>query len=1468
MPHINRIRLVNVGNTNSTQFYDEFNMGLFGRNVTYDLINGGGKTFLIQMILQTILPNSYLDKKNPLKNIFEGGKDRTSHILVEWLLDEGSPYKYLLSGFCAKGSKKPGPAAPGETPILGDEEEAALEDTSLEFFNYTHLYNEANNVDIKGLDLYRRENDKEEYKSLSSLKNYLRDLKKQGLSIYTFDTQRSRTEFKAFLNTYNVVPQEWELIKQINQKENNIKSYFEQAKTSRKLVDNLLIPTVADLNETSRDAGNRHGANLARELINIKEQFKEYQTKRDNAALNELNMERCEQLKQSCDQLSVKYQSVDQVEQNAIFSHEKVREKLSDFEDKIKGAQEALDNNQLKTQKVSYQIDCLSIQESEISKRELEEQKTDRERHLKQTNEALEKKQKEYSLSRAQNKYLDYRELRSHCHTNELKLQQLESSHSELRDQFAQVAYNYRLAIDKKSEQVEGEKAYAIDAYQKYSLELTRIESKIKDITQNIGRAKQKLENDKESKLAVDEKEASLKNNLRAAGCIWFLDDEIEPMIQQMSDQTRLLQRQIDDIDQDMRTLPQQIEDSHSQKSIVANELAEIAYALKDVEAFREQVEVKRSAFHQVLENYQISISHFTPTIAEGVRAIAERKSRLKEEQRGYEKELDQVNAEEEKVAGRDYYIPNREVIMLCTHLQSKLDNVFSGAEYLHHNLDRKAELLVNNPLLPYAVLVTGSDLEQLRDHPEWIGTAFSDYAIPIINLEAIQNNEILDTAHIIYTANLGEIPDDIEVYKKRLKRNIDKLAKQITVIDEQFVQMNAEEKLIQDFQESIHTLQDKQALEKQLLIKQTEVLAAREQLEQQIKELNDTLTKLPARRRELEGKGDTLRINIAHLSEYRQLFNEQQSLFTSIRDLRKEVATFEKIETSFEQEKRTIQENLSLLESKIRDFNQKLDEFNKAKSELGQEGQAGEKMAWDYDEARSRYTAAKEAFHQKNMALEPLQNELTNARKQMGSITRDLRELGYDIAYFDSLKEEPNTLLAIPDNVIAGIKKETEEIEKKAADMNAQVGELNNAINQLIGKIENQKKNLGAAYEENEAFQVIGQIQLEIERLNTAKKDLVRGANRIAQQLTGLKKTEKEIEKEAEKLASYIEVNNLQPDAAYPLDCSHQDFAEIQENTRKLKADVGKIRQEFQKRLALIKDDNFSSSLKQDGAPQTASSAQLTSGNIQRYISLAREANVKLHADLERMAERQKQFITACYQPSEQLLSDLNKFDTFSKIEVHGKVRQMIQLILPEYPPEVKRMNMEKHIQDLIDGLDRDDKTVAANLNHLLSPAELLSKLVNMDQLQVKIYNIKQLKEQSRMVPWEKLSTSDGQGNAVYFIFLICLLSFIRDIKTEGKQAGSCKTIIADNLFGPTTALYLWQPMLNIIKENNVQLIAPGSQINPMIASNFEVNYKMRLERHEGGKSFVRVIPDLSTSVEDLEQLELRKLEQSNLFA
>ena len=80
-------------------------------------------------------------------------------------------------------------------------------------------------------------------------------------------------------------------------------------------------------------------------------------------------------------------------------------------------------------------------------------------------------------------------------------------------------------------------------------------------------------------------------------------------------------------------------------------------------------------------------------------------------------------------------------------------------------------------------------------------------------------------------------------------------------------------------------------------------------------------------------------------------------------------------------------------------------------------------------------------------------------------------------------------------------------------------------------------------------------------------------------------------------------------------------------------------------------------------------------------------------------------------------------------------------------------------------------------------------------------------------------------------------------------------KVIIADNPFGATSAVFLWNVMFSILKENNVQLIAPGHNINKEIVSMFEVNYILKHEYYNGNKKSVVVDKEIRTE-EDLDAM------------
>ena len=87
MPQINRIRVNNVKYNFGTQVYDDFVMRFNCQNTIYDLANGGGKSLLMLLLMQNMLPNCTLDDKQPIEKLFRQGSGNTCiHSLVEWKL--------------------------------------------------------------------------------------------------------------------------------------------------------------------------------------------------------------------------------------------------------------------------------------------------------------------------------------------------------------------------------------------------------------------------------------------------------------------------------------------------------------------------------------------------------------------------------------------------------------------------------------------------------------------------------------------------------------------------------------------------------------------------------------------------------------------------------------------------------------------------------------------------------------------------------------------------------------------------------------------------------------------------------------------------------------------------------------------------------------------------------------------------------------------------------------------------------------------------------------------------------------------------------------------------------------------------------------------------------------------------------------------------------------------------------------
>ena len=279
MPQINRIRVNNVKYNFGTQVYDDFVMRFNCQNTIYDLANGGGKSLLMLLLMQNMLPNCTLDDKQPIEKLFRQGSGNTCiHSLVEWKLDpcyQKDGFRFMTTGFCARKGRGT------DDENQDGQEQTAAPTASVEYFNYCIFYREFGDNDIKNLPLVSNG----ERITYNGLKAYLRDIEKGGYK-YVVKIFDRKGDYQSFISNYGIYESAWEIVRGINKTEGHVRTYFEtNYRTSRKVVEDLLIEEIIQKSYNNRLSVDNDDSMMAKTLLDIKDKLIELSKK--NSQIND-----------------------------------------------------------------------------------------------------------------------------------------------------------------------------------------------------------------------------------------------------------------------------------------------------------------------------------------------------------------------------------------------------------------------------------------------------------------------------------------------------------------------------------------------------------------------------------------------------------------------------------------------------------------------------------------------------------------------------------------------------------------------------------------------------------------------------------------------------------------------------------------------------------------------------------------------------------------------------------------------------------------------------------------------------------------------------------------------------------------------------------------------------------------------------------------------------------------------------
>lgn len=232
MPKISKVRIVNFEYNDgkrliADELYDFANRDNDdARNVLINLANGGGKSVLVQLMMQPIIPRAKVTGRR-IESFFTKPTDHC-FILLEWQKDNSR--EKLLTGI----------AMAARDSFVEDDQARGR---SVKYYTfYSNYASDHSNYSIINLPLSKRENGR----FIPADFEAVRTIAKRSGNMLIYYRDDDTKAWKEKLEEYGLVQSEWRTMEKLNSEEGGFGKFFGDFKTSDQLVDHLLIHTIEE----------------------------------------------------------------------------------------------------------------------------------------------------------------------------------------------------------------------------------------------------------------------------------------------------------------------------------------------------------------------------------------------------------------------------------------------------------------------------------------------------------------------------------------------------------------------------------------------------------------------------------------------------------------------------------------------------------------------------------------------------------------------------------------------------------------------------------------------------------------------------------------------------------------------------------------------------------------------------------------------------------------------------------------------------------------------------------------------------------------------------------------------------------------------------------------------------------------------------------------------------------------------
>ena len=1435
MPQINRIRVNNVKYNFGTQVYDDFVMRFNCQNTIYDLANGGGKSLLMLLLMQNMLPNCTLDDKQPIEKLFRQGSGNTCiHSLVEWKLDscyQKDGFRFMTTGFCARKGRGT------DDENQDGQEQTAAPTASVEYFNYCIFYREFGDNDIKNLPLVSNG----ERITYNGLKAYLRDLEKSGYK-YVVKIFDRKGDYQSFISNYGIYESAWEIVRGINKTEGHVRTYFESNyKTSRKVVEDLLIEEIIQKSFNNKLSVDNDEGMMAQTLMDIKDKLVELSKKHSQLGAYDSQIAAIDSFKEYLSTYEAFYNRKEEIEKQ-LYDLLLVAMRESDKKDKELKSQDDLITKMY--DELAHEKEAIAVAEVMSEKNSMagvESLVNETRKALELKNAAIEEARGKLSLMESAGDYKDYAEYEKSYKGLQIAIDNRLREDTDITAELKILAAGYRKFYETETRRLKEKLDIAANRVKALEVRLSEAKDNLRNADKEaagLGSLSDNLENE------IQELQTQLGAALSEAGTVVcenaseeydksFRDKELLK-----NEETRMSEK-LNDVQQQLMSLNETISANKALIDIFTEQSEKLEKADEAGNADNEHMGKIREIYSAdndeamlsvILETYQKMRSEYT----EECKAAQELESFVDNARKG------------------TYICKSPERDRLKEYLESQYgSDVVEGHEWFAAlNAGQKRDVLKRTPFIEYAFIIK-DDFERIKADEMLKDFGKGAAAYPVISEQVLIDTKLEINKDLIVFAlkdmsflrDEAKLETQIKLAQEELeshKAQAGKLADRMELVWNDYTfalvynaasgKVDASEAeairlKIADSEAAIIEAEKKRSVLNEVKEQLSRNLAqTRDDIEEKeaacsllsrIMEMNTSIDKKYERLKGLKADVDSARNHIYECEEAAASANSEYDTARDFEDSTRK-AYDEIIKSWEEQYAPYYDENVSI---EIDDDTYRLDK----------------------DEIESRFTGLKTALSQKNSDFADKQALMNHLSASMNKCREAIEYRGYT---FDDIKAkyEAGEIMAAGsqqlrnakdalNNLVKSSDAVREELESQEALLNRLEGSIAHGINQI-------ENNYGCFNEFpcDDPDEFIIQHKVLIKKLEDNTKVQEKTRRQMSDSLKDILVCRKDLERIVSDAGMHVP-EEFRPEDAQGITANlteyeavHKEYASI---TRLEYKKVDEFNKNKSKLIDLLNGFNaveladevrISLNVPENVAKTRSMIESLNETNT--FIQLEKDRIAKGIEDMQMIKDN---FENRCIQTCSNIKTELDRLPQLSNINLDGEQIAIISLQIPYIKEELYKEKMSEYIDETV-FMAESFKEPTERLKYIrnrLSWKRLFSVIVtDMNSIRINLYKRERIKDQSRYLRYEEAVGSTGQSQGIYIQFLIAIINYISNMNSSGNEGVEGKTIFIDNPFGAAKDIYIWEPIFKLLATNHVQLIVPARGATPAITGRFDVNY------------------------------------------